>query len=115
MGPADYFKDFENVHWVGRDIAAVCNTSSTPSGASSSRGSTWSDNVWSRSGPGQEEGYWHQGEHGGCTFWALHSDAEYHHEHPAGTFWTWEDFQGEAAWWSATPEQQKELAEAYAA
>eukprot|EP00435_Cladocopium_sp_Y103_P046491 s2970_g13.t1 len=32
-----------------------------------------------------------------------------------GVFWTWDAFQQEAAWWSASPEQQKELNDAFAA
>ena len=93
MEDEEYFEDFENVHWVGRDIASVYNASATPSGASSSRGSTWSDTGWSRSSPGQEDGYWHQETDGGYTFWTLHSDGEYYHEDAAGTFWTWEGYQ----------------------
>ena len=62
-----------------------------------------------------EDGYWFQDTNGQFTFWSQHTDGEYYTQDAEGVFWTWDEFQDEAAWWSATPEQQKDLIDAYAA
>ncbi|CAK9032487.1 Uncharacterized protein SCF082_LOCUS20096, partial [Durusdinium trenchii] len=62
--------------------------------------------------PGEESDarrQWH-----GYTFWNKATDGEYYSQDQAGTFWAWSDFEDDQVWWSATPEQQKEISEAYA-
>lgn len=62
-----------------------------------------------------EEGYWFQDVNGQFSFWTQHTDGEYYTQDAEGAYWTWDEFQEEAAWWNATPEQQKELSDAFAA
>ncbi|CAK9101989.1 unnamed protein product [Durusdinium trenchii] len=91
------------VHWVGHDLSTVY--------ASMDEGTTRTPEVQSRP---DSNGFWHQDEDGGYTFWNKATDGEYYSQDQAGTFWAWSDFEDDQVWWSATPEQQKEISEAYA-
>ena len=91
------------VHWVGHDLSTVY--------ASMDEGTTRTSEVQSRP---DNNGFWHQDEDGGYTFWSKATDGEYYSQDQAGTFWAWSDFEDDQVWWSATPEQQKEISEAYA-
>ncbi|CAK9061435.1 unnamed protein product [Durusdinium trenchii] len=91
------------VHWVGHDLSTVY--------ASMDEGTTRTPEVQSRP---DSNGFWHQDEDGGYTFWSKATDGEYYTQDQAGTFWAWSDFEDDQVWWSATPEQQKEISEAYA-
>ena len=100
--------NMEDVHWVGNDInsvyaSSVMPASLSPPGPDASR--------WTAA----EDGYWFQDSNGQFSFWAQHTDGEYYTEDADGVFWTWDEFLEDAAWWSATPEQQKKLTEAFAA
>eukprot|EP00913_Durusdinium_trenchii_P006552 g6155.t1 len=92
------------VHWVGHDLSAIY--------ASMDEAPTRAPEVPSRS---DGNGFWHQDEDGGYTFWSKAADGEFYTQDQAGTFWAWSDFEDDLVWWSATPEQQKEISEAYAA
>ena len=95
----------EDVHWIGKDINSVY-MSSTPKPSASTAEPSWAPS---------EEGYWYQDESGDMTYWTQHTDGEFYTMDNHGIYWTWDELQEDAAWWSSTPEQQKELAEAYAA
>ncbi|CAK9026281.1 Retrovirus-related Pol polyprotein from transposon RE2 (Retro element 2) (AtRE2) [Includes: Protease RE2 [Durusdinium trenchii] len=102
-GEANEWLEDGAVHWVGHDLSTVY--------ASMDEGTTRTPEVQSRP---DSNGFWHQDEDGGYTFWSKATDGEYYTQDQAGTFWAWSDFEDDQVWWSATPEQQKEISEAYA-
>eukprot|EP00435_Cladocopium_sp_Y103_P026888 s2772_g6.t1 len=99
----------EDVHWIGKDIAGVYATSSSMT--SSPSVPVPAEPRWTSA----EDGYWFQDDWGQFSFWSMHTDGEYYTQDDDGIFWSWDDFQQEAAWWNASPEQQKEIQDAFAA
>ena len=82
MEDGEYFEDFEEIHWVGRDIAAVYASTSSSSRTTSS---SLSSPGWSTAG--REGGYWHCDDGGNYSYWTLHADGKYYHEDAQGVFW----------------------------
>ena len=89
------------VHWVGTNIGHIYAQTTLPSTSS-----TWEDGD-----DAEADGFWHQDDRGGYTWWQQEADGEFYHLDNGGTYWPW----SEQAFWSATPEEQKEIQEAYAA
>ena len=100
----------DEVHWIGKDIASVYGMASSTSPSTTSLLSSDDAPRWTAT----EDGYWFQDDQGQFSYWSQHSDGEYYTMDHAGVYWTWDEWQEEAAWWSATPEQQKEINEAFA-
>ena len=88
------------VTWVGSDIAGVygLQASSKPS-----------------AGEEDDEGFWNQEPDGSYSWWSLAMDGEFYHTDAGGAFWAWSEYDPESVFWQASPEQEKELAEAFAA
>ena len=59
--------------------------------------------------------YWNQEPGGGSTKWCLEEDGEYYHQHSSGVFWTWPEWEAAQSYFALGSEEQKELADAYAA
>ena len=57
---------------------------------------------------------WNQ-ERSGYTPWQLEEDGEYYHVDADGTYWSWSEWEPQQAFFSLGPEEQKEVADAYAA
>ncbi|CAK9111071.1 unnamed protein product, partial [Durusdinium trenchii] len=91
------------VHWVGHDLSSIYASMDEPP--------TRAQEVAGRS---DGNGFWHQDDDGGYTFWSKAADGEFYTQDQAGIYWAWSDFEEDQVWWSATPEQQKEISEAYA-
>ena len=101
----------DDVHWVGKDIAAIYGATSTSPPSTTSSHPMPAEPKWTS----VSNGYWFQDEWGQFTFWSQHQDGEYYTMDDDGVYWTWPEFMEEAAWWSASPEQQKEINDAFAA
>ena len=88
------------VSWVGSDIAGVYGLQT------SNKTSAYEED---------EEGFWNQEPDGSYSWWSLSMDGEYYHTDYGGAFWAWSEYDPESILWQASPEQEKELAEAFAA
>ena len=47
------------------------------------------------------------------SFWELAEDGEFYHQDPGGMFWAWSEWEDTAMAASLTPEQRKEIDEAF--
>ena len=92
------------ISWIGRDLGRVYASSVVPT-SSTSPMAALEDN----------EGFWHQEFDGGYSWWSASDDGDFYHVDPAGTYWAWSDYEQNEVMWSATPEQAKEISEAFAA
>ena len=90
------------VHWVGKDPTTVYPAPS--------------DELFEIE---KESGFWFQEDDGSYNFWSQASDGEYYRQDPQGAYWAWSSREEDQAWdaalWNASPEQVKEVQEAFAA
>ena len=63
--------------------------------------------------PTTETGFWHQDDDGSYSYWEIAEDGEFYHQDPSGMFWAWSEWEDMTLAASLTPEQQKEVDEAY--
>lgn len=96
--------EVSDIAWIGKDIGRVYAVSHPPMSLASS------PPVMDGS-----DGFWHQEFDGGYTWWNQAEDGEHYYEDPSGTFWAWSEYEQNEVMWSATPEQAKEISEAFAA
>ena len=100
----DDILEASEISWIGKDVGRVYAASSTTT-PTTTPGLMMDDPV----------GFWHQEFDGGYTWWSMAEDGEYYYEDPSGTFWAWAEYEQHEVMWSATPEQAKEISEAFAA
>ncbi|CAJ1389488.1 unnamed protein product, partial [Effrenium voratum] len=59
------------------------------------------------------EQFWNHEDDGAYTLWKQDPmDGEYYFQDGNGVFWSWSQWETEAAWWAATPEEQKQQTDA---
>ena len=63
--------------------------------------------------PSTETGFWHQDDDGSYSYWESAEDGEFYHQDSSGMFWAWSEWEDMTLAASLTPEQQKEVDEAY--
>ena len=100
----DDILEASEISWVGKDVGRVY-AASFPIASSNTPGLAMDD----------AGGFWHQEFDGGYTWWNMSEDGEFYYEDPSGTFWAWSEYEQNEVMWSASPEQAKEISEAFAA
>ena len=98
----------QDAHWVGSTSDLASNYGVL--------GSTSTSTLPSSSGGGDGDGTWFQDLDGSYSWWDLDAESgEYYHQDAAGAFWAWSDWETMQFQSYFSEDQQRELADAYAA
>ena len=113
---AEDILDHNEIHWLHAPIHAVLPSATDPTSFPAICNPT-SSTAW-HSHEEVEDGFWANDPHnpGAYLWWSMEDDGEYYHMDQAGTYWSWSESE---AWqdvmWSASPEESKQIQEAYSA
>ena len=113
---AEDILDHNEVHWLHAPIHAVL-PSTTDSTSFAATSSQTSSTAW-HSHDETEDGFWASDPMtpGAYVWWSLEDDGEYYHMDQVGTYWSWSESESwQDVMWSASPEESKQIQEAYSA